>query len=167
MPFLINPLFLISFWQQKQMERHAASRTEVIEWDMHESPSVNILLMTKLFSLNPLSWGMDCLLTLWPLLIPCSLGNCCCTFGFLICIIVERNSLYNSLYILTDRSLKHPCSTTGLGLHVFLSLSLSPPPSLRLILWNVETHRAHSPAWAFKTSLRGRSVPSWAMQALF
>jgi len=36
---------------------------------------VNILFMTKLLSLNPLSWDMDCLLTLWPLLIPCSLGD--------------------------------------------------------------------------------------------
>ena len=94
---------------------------------MHGFPSVNILLMTKLLSHDPLSWDMDCLLTLWPLLIPCFLDNGCCTAGFLIFIIVERNSLYNSLYILTERSLKHPCSTRGLGPHVFLSLSLSLP----------------------------------------
>ena len=31
---------------------------------MHESPSVNILLRTKLLSLDSLSWDMDCLLTL-------------------------------------------------------------------------------------------------------
>ena len=74
---------------------------------------------------------MDCFLTLLPLLIPCSLGNGCCTFGFLTFIIVERNFLYNSLYILTERSLKHPSSTRGLGPSVFLSffLSLSLPPS--------------------------------------
>ena len=65
------------------------------------------------------------------------------TFGFLIFIIVERNSLYNSLYMLTERSLKHPYSTRGLGPLVFslsLSVSLSLPlfPSLRLILWSME-----------------------------
>ena len=94
---------------------------------MHGFSSVNILLITKLLSHNPLSWDMDCLLTLWPLLTPCSLDNGFCTFGFLIFIIVERNSLYNSLYILTERSLKHPCSTRDLGPRVFLSLSLSFP----------------------------------------
>ena len=98
-------------------------------WDkyMHGFPSVNSLLTTKLLSHDSLSWDMDCLLTLWPLLIPCFLDNSCCMFGFLIFIIVERNSLYNSLCILTERSLKHPCSTRGLGPHVFLSLSLSLP----------------------------------------
>ena len=123
---------------------------------MHGFPSVNILLMTKLLSHDPLSWDMDCLLTLWPLLIPCILDNGYYTYGFLIFIIVERNSLYNSLYILTERSLKHPYSIRDLGPHVFLSLFLS----LQLILWSVETHRAHSPAWAFKASLRGHPVPS-------
>ena len=128
MLFLINPLFLISFWQQEQVEWQAAPRTEIIGWDKHESTSVNILLTTKLLSLNPLSWDMDCLLILRPLLIPCSLGNGCCTFGFLIFIIVERNFLYNSLYILTERSLKHTCSTRDLGpLSFFLFLSPSLP----------------------------------------
>ena len=92
---------------------------------VHGFPSVNILLTTKLLSHDPLSWGMDCLLILWPLLIPSFLDNSCCTSDFLIFIVVERNSLYNSLYILTERSLKHPCSTRGLGPRVFLSLSLS------------------------------------------
>ena len=78
---------------------------------MHGFPSVNILLMTKLLSHDPLSWDMDCFLTLWPLLIRCFLDNSCCTFAFLIFIICERNSLYNSLYTLTERSLKHLCST--------------------------------------------------------
>ena len=96
-------------------------------WDkyMHGFPSVNSLLTTKLLSHDSLSWDMDCLLTLWPLLIPCFLDNSCCMFGFLIFIIVERNSLYISLYMLTERSLKHSCSTRDLGPHVFLSLSLS------------------------------------------
>ena len=94
---------------------------------MQESPSVNILLMTKLLRLDPLSWDMDCLLSLWSLLIPCSLGNGCCTFGFLIFVIVERNSLYNSLYILTEKSLKH-LSSIRAWVPVSFSLSLSPPP---------------------------------------
>ena len=55
MLFLINPLFLITFWREKQVERHTDPRTEVIGGDMHESPSVNNLLMTKLLSLDPLS----------------------------------------------------------------------------------------------------------------
>ena len=105
MLFLINPLFLISFCCQKPVEQHAAPRTEVIIWDRLESPSVSILFTTKLLHLNPLSWDMDCLLTLWPLLIPCSLGNGCCMFVF-----IKRNFLYNSLYTLTERSLKHLCS---------------------------------------------------------
>ena len=116
----------------------------------------------KLLSLNLLSWDMDCLLTFWPILIPCSLGNSCCTFGFLIFIIVERNFLYNSLYILTERSSKHLCSIRAWVPVSFFLFSLS----LRLILWSVETHRAHSPARASKTPSRGHPVPLWAMQAL-
>ena len=129
---------------------------------MHGFPSVNIFLMTKLLRHNPLSWDMDCLLTLWPLLIPCFLDNGCCKFGFLIFITVKRNSLYNSLYILTERSLKHPSSTRGLGPYVFLSLSLP----FRLILWSIKTCWAHSPAQASKTLSRGCPVPSWVVQAL-
>ena len=152
MLFLINPLFLISFWQQKWVERHAAPRTEVIAWDMYDSPSVKLLLTTKLLSIDPLSWDMNCLLTLWPLLIPCSLGNGCCTFGFLIFIIVERNSLYNSLYIFIEKSLKHLCSIRAwVPMSFFLSLSLSLSLSPRLILWSAETRLAHSPAQASKT----------------
>ena len=134
-----------------QVEQQAVPRTEVIVWDRLGSPSVNILLMTKLLSLDPLPWDMDCLLTLWPLLIPRSLGNGCCPFGFLTFIILERNFLYNSLYILTERSapseLRSPC---------LFCFSLS----LRLILSSVETRHAHSPAWASKTPSRRRSVPS-------
>ena len=155
MLFLINPLFLISFCCQKLVEQQAAPRTEVIGWDRLESPSVNILLMAKLLSPNPLSWDMDCFLTLRPLLIPCSLGNTCCMFGFLIFIIVERNFLDNSLYILTERSLKHLCFIRAyipmsfLSFSLSLSLSLSPHPTPQLILQSLETRRAHSPAQGF------------------
>ena len=155
MLFLINPLLPISFRCQKLVEQKAAPRTEVIMWDRLESPSVNILFTAKVLSPNPLSWDMDCLLTLWPLLIPRSLGKGCCTFGFLIFIIVERNFLYNSLYILTERSLKHLCSIRAwvpMSVCLFPSLSLSPslwlslfhflivdsgPPGVRTILFNV------------------------------
>ena len=99
--------------------------TRVIVWDRLESPLVNILFMTKLLSPNLLSWDMDGLLTLWPLLIPCSLGNSCYTLGFLIFIIVVRNFLYHSLYILIEKSLKHLCSIRAwVPVSVCLSLSL-------------------------------------------
>ena len=39
--------------------------TEVIVWGRLGSPLVNILFRTKLLSLAPVSWDMDCLLTLW------------------------------------------------------------------------------------------------------
>ena len=124
MLFLTSPLFIFK-WNSTLLPG-----TGVIVWDRLESPIVNILFMTKLLSLDPLSWDMDCLLILWPLLIPCSLGNRCCTFGFLIFIIVEGSFLYHSLYILTEKSLKHLCSIRAWGPCVFLSsLSLCLPPS--------------------------------------
>ena len=109
---------------------------------------------------------MDCLLTLWSLLIPCFLDNSCCTSGFLIFIIVERNSLYNSLLHTYRKIIKAPLFHQRLG-SLWLSFSLSLSPSLWLILWSVETRQAHSPVQAFKTSSRGHLVPSWAVQALF
>ena len=138
---------------------------------MHESPSVHILFMTRLLSLDLISWDMDRLLTLWPLLIPCSLSNSCCTFGFLMFIIVERNPLYNSLYIYIythKKIIKAPLLHQRLGCPCLSSsLSLSLPLSLQVILWSVETLRAHSPAQAFKISLRGHPVSLWVVQALF
>ena len=133
---------------------------------MHGFPSVNILLTTKVLSHDPLSWDMDCLLTLWSLLIPCFLDNSCCTSGFLIFIIVERNSLYNSLLYTYRKIIKAPLLHQRLG-SPWLSFSLSLSPSLWLILWSVETRWAHFPVQAFKTSLRGHPVPSWVVQALF
>ena len=82
------------------------------------------------------------------IIIPRSLGNGYCTFGFLIFIIDERNFLYYSLYILTEKSLKHLCSIRAwVPMSVCLSFSLSP----RLIPWSAETRLAHSPARASKT----------------
>ena len=129
MLFLTSPLFLFK-WNSTLLPG-----TEVIMWHTLESPLVKILFMTKLFSLDPLSWDMDCLLILWPLLISCSLGNNCCTFGFLIFIIVERNFLYYSLYTHTEKSLKHLCSIRAwVPVSFFLSFSLSLFPSLWLSL---------------------------------
>ena len=149
------------------------SQVEVIGWDRLESPSVNILLTTKLLSLDPLSWDMDCLLTLWPLLIPCSLGNGCCTFGFLIFIIVERNFLYNSLYILRERSLKHICSIRAwVPVSFFLSLSLPSANSLErrnlscsLSFPGFYDSLEKAPC-TFTSPSRGHPVPSWETQVL-
>ena len=64
------------------------------------------------------------------IIILCSLGNSYCTFGFLIFIIIESNFLYYSLYILTEKSLKHLCSIRAwFPMSFFLSLSPSLPPS--------------------------------------
>ena len=71
----------------------------------------------------------------------------------------------NMVYISTQNSVKHPCSTRDLGPCVLLSLSLS----FWLIPWSTEAYQAHFPALASKTSqdfLRGRPAPTWAVQAL-
>ena len=87
--------------------------------------------------------------------IPCSLCKVYCAFGFLIFITDERNLLYYSLYILTEKSLKHLCSIRA-WVPVSFFLSLSP----WLIPWSAEAHLAHSPAWASKTLSRRHPVPS-------
>ena len=160
MLFLTSPLFL--FKQSSTL----LPGTKVVVWNRLESPLVNILFTTKLLSLHPLSWDMDGLLTLWPLLIPCSLGNSYYMLGFLIFIIVVRNFLYHSLYMLLEKSLKHLCSIrawvpVSVYLSFFLSffLSLSLSLSLWLIPWSAETDLAHSPARASKTLSRWHPVP--------
>ena len=92
------------------------------------------------------------------IIIPCSLGNGYCTFGFQIFIIDERNFLYYSLYILTEKIIKTPLLHQSLGPRVCLSFFLSL--SLRLILWSAETRLAHSPARPSKTLSRRHPVPS-------
>ena len=56
---LMRPLSLFK-WNSKLLPG-----TEVIVWGRLGSPLVNILFRTKLLSLIPLSWDMDCVLTLW------------------------------------------------------------------------------------------------------
>ena len=165
MLFLTSPLFLF------KRSRMLLPGTRVIVWDRLESPLVNILFTTKLLSLDPLSWDMDGLLTLWQLLIPCSLGNSCYTLGFLIFIIDERNFLYYSLYTHTEKSLKHLCSIRAWVPCLSFFLSLSPADSLE--------HRDLSCSLSCRASktlsrrrpvpspsLRGHPVPSWETQIL-
>ena len=88
---------------------------------------------------------------------PCSLGNGCCTFGFLISIIPERSFLYHSLY--THRKIiKAPLLHQNLSPRVFflsLSLFLSLSFFFWLTLWSVKTRCAHSSARASKTPREG------------
>ena len=56
---LMSPL---SLFKRKSM---LLPGTEIIVWGRLGSPLVNILFRTKLLSLAPLPWDMDCLLTLW------------------------------------------------------------------------------------------------------
>ena len=129
---------------------------------MHGFPSVTFYPKVKLFSNDPLTQVMDCLLALWQLLfliIPlvtvvmhlvfCSLPN----------FIFYLNLPCITIYKLTQTWIKHPCSTRD----------LCPPCPfhLWLVLWSVEACRAHFPAQDFNTSSRGRPVPSWEVQALF
>ena len=82
---------------------------------------------------------------------PFSLGNSCCTFGFLIFIIIERNFLYNSLYILTE-ILKASLHHQSLGLRAFLSLSFSLPLSYHR-LWTTRFRSIKGPKVASEQGL--------------
>ena len=95
----------ISFSKNSPYDKTASSRSSFLRYVM------SLDLMTIV---NPL--------------FPC---NGCCTFGFLIFIIVERNFLYNSLYVLTEKSLKHLSSIRAwVPVSFFLSLSLPLANSL-------------------------------------
>ena len=79
------------------------------------------------------------------IIILCSLGNGYCMFGFLIFIIVLRNFLYHSLYILTEKSLKHLCSIRAwVPMSFFLSFSLSLSLSYRR-LWTARSRSIKGP----------------------
>ena len=67
------------------------------------------------------SFDMDCLLALWPLLLLVSLVNWN-VWCFYLCL---KNLPCNTVYRLTQNSVKHPCSTRDLGPRVLPSLSLS------------------------------------------
>ena len=85
------------------------------------------------------SFDIDCLLALWPLLLLVSLVSCkVWPFD-----LYPKKLPCNMVYILTQSSIKHPCSTRDFGPSV-LSLSLS--------LCSLE---------------RGNLPSSWVVQALF
>ena len=98
--------------------------TEVIVWGRLGSPLENTLFRTKLLSLVPLSWDMDCLLTLW-LTLP--------LVPFVTVAVVWFSDLYLSQKkflvpqpIYTHRKLiKAPLLHQSLGPRVFFCLSLS------------------------------------------
>ena len=136
--------------------------TEVIVWGRLGSPLVNILFLTKLLSLAPLSWDMDCLLTLW-LRLP------------LVPLVTVASIWFSDLYhswkkflvpqpIYTHRKIiKAPLLHQSLGPCLFclsLSLSLSFSLFFWLILWSMETRHAYFPAQASKTLSRRYFVPS-------
>ena len=61
-PYVLSLMGPLSLFKQNST---MLPGTEVIVWGRLGSPLVNILFRTKLLSLVPLSWDMDCLLTLW------------------------------------------------------------------------------------------------------
>ena len=113
--------------------------------------------------LRPSFFDMDCLLVLWPLLLLVSLVTCkVWSFDLYL-----KKLPCKTVYILTQSSIKHPCSTRDLGPRALLSLFLYL--SFWLSPWSAEACRAHFPARASKTSqdfLRGCPEPTWAVQAL-
>ena len=80
----------------------------------------------------------------------------CNWWNFILCNgwVIILLKIYEPAFLL----IKYPCSTRDLG-------PLYPAFCLHS-RWSVETYRAHFLAQAFKTSLRGRPVPSWAVQVL-
>ena len=67
------------------------------------------------------SFDMDCLLALWPLLFLVSL-EMCKVWSFDLYL---KKLPCNTVYILRQSSIKHPCSTRDLGLRVLLYLFIS------------------------------------------
>ena len=73
---------------------------------------------------------MDCLLALWPLLLVVPLVTCkVWSFDLYL-----KKLPCNTVYIFSQNSVKHPCSTRDLGLHVLPSLFLTLCLSFWLIL---------------------------------
>ena len=82
--------------------------TEVIVWGRLGSPLVNILFTIRLLSLTPLSWDMDCLLTLWLLspLVPLVTVAVHLVFWSLS---FPKEVSCTAAYNLIGKSLKHLC----------------------------------------------------------
>ena len=114
---LMSPLTLFFKWNSTLLPE-----TEVIVWGRLGSPLVNILFRTKLLSLAPLSWDMDCLLTLWlglPL-VPLVMVTVCLVFWSLSYKFLVLQPIYTHRKII-----KAPLLHQSLGPRVFLCLSLS------------------------------------------
>ena len=108
---LLSPLFLMSSCQEQEWQ--ATPRIEIIEMGcLHRISSI---------SFSTPSFAMDRLLALWPLLLLVSLVTCkVWSFD-----LYPKKLPCNMVYILTQNSIKHPCSTRDLGPHVLLSLFLA------------------------------------------
>ena len=129
---LLSPLFLISSCQERE-EWQASPRTEIIEMGcLHRISFISLPIWWRYY-LWP-SFDMDCLLALWPLLLLVSLVTCKAWSSDL----YLKKPPCNMVYILTQNSIKHPCSTRDLGPHVHLSLSLSLSLSFWLIPWSAK-----------------------------
>ena len=101
---------------------------------------------------NSLQWLFSASVTLYVLDYP----FCCNWWNFILCNswVIILLKIYKPAFLI----IKYPCSTRDLG---------PPHPSFCLHSHrSMETYQAHFLAWAFKTSLRGRPVPSWAIQVL-
>ena len=121
-------------------------------WDgMHTWISFSTFYPTvTLFSHDPLTQDMNCLLALWRLLffvIPLVTVVICLVFVLSLTLFFCLNLPSITIYKLAQTWIIHPCSTRDLG-------PPCPSFSLWLGLWSVEACRAHFPARAFKTSLR-------------
>ena len=102
---------------------------------------------------NSLQWLFSASATLYVLDYP----FCCNWWNFILCNswVIILLKIYKHAFLI----IKYPCSTRDLG-----------PPHLSFCLHScqsVETYRAHFLAQAFKTSLRGCPVTSWAVQVLY
>ena len=163
MLFLTSPLFLF------KRNSTLLPGIGVIVWDRLTS-LVKILFMTKLLSLDPLSWDMDCLLTLWPssslvLLVTVTVRL---IFWYLS---LTKEYIYR-LYILTEKSLKHLCSIRDwVPVSFFLSLShsgwlLGAQNPVLLTLLPGLLRLSWEGTLCLHASSRGCPVPSWEMQVL-
>ena len=140
MLFLTSPLFL--FKQNSTL----LSGTGVILWDRLESPLVNILFRTKLLSLDPLSWDMDCLLTLWPSssLVPLVTVTVHLVFWSLS---LTKETSCTTAYVYTHRKpIKAPLLHQSLGPSVCLSFFFFFSLSLSLSLSSADSLEHRDPS---------------------
>ena len=113
----------LSFFKRNSM---LLPGTEVIVWGRLGSPLVSILLRTKLHSLDPLSWDMDYLLTLWLTLPLVPLVMVAAPLVFWSLSFPKEVSCTTAyIHTLIEKSLKHLCSIRALVPVSFLFVSLS------------------------------------------